>query len=158
MLSFQEKLAIADSFPELQRKDVSLGRVNYHYDQSVTDKKTVIYHLHPNGNGYVYAGELHDYHPDNKGFVNIRDFTAEELRSLIERSIHSLSISAAKASAPMGQAKEERWKNGKGQMLELKFEDEDQMWYIFSGLKLDAAFDTYAEARNYLEEEGFERS
>ncbi|WP_274365890.1 hypothetical protein [Paenibacillus thermotolerans] len=158
MLSFQEKLAIADSFPELQRKDVSLGRVNYHYDQSVTDKKTVVYHLHPNGNGYVYAGELHDFHLDSKGFVNIRDFSAEELHSLIERSIRSLSNSAASVSAPVGQAKEERWKNGKGQTLELKFEDEDQMWYIFSGLILDATFDSYAEAKEYLEEEGFERS
>lgn len=157
MLSFHEKLAIADSFPELQRKDVSLGRVNYHYDQSVTDKKTVVYHLHPNGNGYVYAGELHDFHSDDKGFVNIRDFAAEELRSLIERSIRSLSISGTGASAPIGQAKEERWKNGKGQTLELKFEDEDQMWYIFSGLQLDATFDTYVEAKEYLEEEGFER-
>lgn len=158
MLSFQEKLAIADSFPELQRKDVSLGRVNYHYDQSVTDKKTVVYHLHPNGNGYIYAGELHDFHTDDKGLVNIRDFTAEELRSLIERSIRSLSVSRNGATAPIGQAKEERWKNVNGQTLELKFEDEDQMWYIFSGLNLDATFDTYAEAKEYLEEEGFMRS
>ncbi|TJY42566.1 hypothetical protein E5161_06845 [Cohnella pontilimi] len=158
MLSFEEKLAIADSFPELQRKDVSLGRVNYHYDQSATDKKTVIYHFHPNGNGYVYAGELHDIHSDDKGLVNIREFTAEELRSLIERSIRSLSFSGAGTPAPTGQAKEERWKNGKGQILELKFEDEDQMWYIFSGLNLDATFDTYVEAKEYLEEEGFQRS
>lgn len=157
MLSFQEKLAIADSFPELQRKDVSLGRVNYHYDQSVTDKKTVVYHLHPNGNGYVYAGELHDIHSDDKGLVNIRDFSAEELRSLIERSIRSLRFSGSSTSAPLEQAKEERWKNSKGQTLELKFEDEDEMWYIFSGLNLDATFDTYVEAKAYLEEEGFKR-
>jgi len=158
MLSFEEKLAIADSFPELQRKEVSLGRVNFHYDQSVTDKKTVVYHLHPNGNGYVYAGELQDVRSDDKGLVNIRDLTAEELRSLIERSIRSLSGSGAGASASIGQAKEERWNNGKGQTLELKFEDEDQMWYIYSGLNLDATFDTYAEAKEYLEDEGFERS
>jgi len=158
MLSFAEKLAIADSFPELQRKEVSLGRVNFHFDQSVTDKKTVVYHLHPNGNGYVYAGELHDVRSDDKGLVNIRDFTAEEFRSLIARSIRSLSASGTDASEPAGQAKEERWNNGKGQTLELKFEDEDQMWYIFSGLNLDAAFDTYAEAKEYLEDEGFSRA
>jgi len=158
MLSFEEKLAIADSFPELQRKDVSLGRVNYHYDQSATDKKTVVYHLHPNGNGYVYAGELHDIQTDHKGFANIRDYTAEELRTLIERSIRSLSSSAASESAPAGQAKDERWINRKGHTLDLKFEDEDQMWYIYSGLTLDAAFETYTEAKEYLEEEGFERA
>lgn len=158
MLSFEEKLAIADSFPELQRKDVSLGRVNYHYDQSVTDKTTVVYHLHPNGNGFVYAGELRDVHTDGKGLVNVRDYSAEDFRSLIARSIRSLSGTGASASAPAGQAKEERWSNGKGQTLELRFEDEDQMWYVFSGLSLDAAFDTYAEAKEYLEDEGFERS
>jgi hypothetical protein len=158
MLSFHEKLAIADSFPELQRKDVSLGRVNYHYDQSVTDKKTVLYHLHPNGNGYVYVGELHDFVSDSKGFVNIRDVTAAELRSLIGSSIRSLSMSGTTPLAPTGQAKEEQWKNREGHTLALKFEDEDQMWYIYSGLNLDSAFDTYEEAKEYLEEEGFERS
>src|SRR5690606_1473237 len=122
-------------------------RVNYHYDQSVTDKKTVVYHLHPNGNGYVYAGELQNFQTDRKGFVNIRDFTAEELHSLIERSIRSLSITPSSVPAAMGQVEEERWVNFKGQTLELKFEDEDQMWYIFSGLMLDATFDTYAEAK-----------
>jgi hypothetical protein len=150
MLSFEEKLAIADSFPELERKDVSLGRVNYHYEQSVSDKTTVVYHLHPNGNGFVYAGELEDYDANDKGLVNIRDFTAEQLRSVIEQSIRSLN--------PSGQPKEERWTNNTGQILELKFEDEDQMWYIFSGMNLDATFDTYGEAKEYLEEEGFSRS
>ena len=29
MLTFEEKLAIIESFPELERKDVSLGRVNF---------------------------------------------------------------------------------------------------------------------------------
>lgn len=158
MLSFNEKLAIAESFPELQRKEVSLGRVNFHFDQSVTDKKTVVYHLHPNGNGYVYAGELQDVHSDDKGLVNIRDYSAEEFRSLIARSIRSLSGYETGASSPEGDAKEERWSNGKGQTLELKFEDEDQMWYVFSGLNLDAAFDTYGEAKEYLEDEGFARS
>lgn len=150
MLSFEEKLAIAGSFPELQRKDVSLGRVNYHYEESAFEKKTVVYHLHPNGNGFVYAGELEGYDTDDKGMVNIRDFTADRLRELIGQSILSLS-----AEETGGQAKEERWKNGKGQTLELKLDDEDGMWYVFSGLNLDAAFDTYIEAKEYLEEEGF---
>ena len=58
MLTFTEKLAIIESFPQLQRKDVSLGRVNFHFEESVYDKKIVVQHLHPNGNGYVYAGHL----------------------------------------------------------------------------------------------------
>ncbi|MBB6731804.1 hypothetical protein [Cohnella zeiphila] len=156
MLSFEEKLAIADSFAELQRKDVSMGRVNYHYDQSAFDKKTVVYHLHPNGNGFVYAGELPEYagDADDKGFVNIRDFGAEELRSIIAGSIRSLSGSGADAAAPPTS---QIWQNAKRQKLELKFEEEDGMWYVFSGLNLDAAFESYEEAREYLEEEGFSR-
>ena len=54
MLTFEEKTAIIESFPELTKKDVSLKRVNYHFEGSLYDKKTVIYHLHPNGNGFVF--------------------------------------------------------------------------------------------------------
>jgi hypothetical protein len=158
MLSFEEKLAIADSFPELQRKDVSLGRVNYHCETSVYDKKTVVYHLHPNGNGYVYAGLLKGYDTDEKGLVSIRELSADDLRSLIGQSIRSLTSSSARHSGKAGQAKEERWTNGKKHSLTLKFEDEDQMWYIFSGMDLDSVFETYDEAKEYLEEEGFSRN
>ena len=56
MLTFEQKIAILDSFPELERKDVSLGRVNYHFEGSAHEKKTVGYRFHPNGNGYVFAG------------------------------------------------------------------------------------------------------
>jgi hypothetical protein len=157
MLSFEEKLAVADSFPELQRKDVSLGRVNYQFEESVYDKKTVVYHLHPNGNGFVYAGELAEYDTDDKGFVNIRNFTADELRSIIGQSIRSLSGGDRSAGAN-GSEREERWTNAKKQTLTLKYEDEDQMWYIFAGLNLDATFDTYEEAKEYLEDEGFSLS
>lgn len=92
MLTFEQKLAILDSYPQLERKNVSLGRVNYHYEESQHDKKTVAYHLHPNGNGYVFAGLLRGYEADDKGFVNIRDYSESELRSLLDASITSLSI------------------------------------------------------------------
>lgn len=158
MLSFEEKLAIADSFPELQRKNVSLGRVNYHFEASVHDKKTVIYHLHPNGNGYVYAGLLKGYDTDEKGLVSIRELSADDLRSLIGQSIRSLATHGAGRPGKAAQAGEELWTNSKKQSLKLKFEDEDQMWYIFSGMDLDSVFETYEEAKEYLEEEGFSRS
>src|SRR6478609_3216101 len=94
MLTFEEKLAIVESFPELQRNDVSLGRVNFHFDESVMEKKIVVYRLHPNGNGYVYAEQLNNIYPiDSKGMVNIRDFTEEEFREVIRLSIDSLSES-----------------------------------------------------------------
>ena len=83
MLTFEEKLSIIETFPELQRKDVSLGRVNFHYLESVQEKKIVVQHLHPNGNGFVYAGHMRKKETDRKGFINIRDYTEEELKDLI---------------------------------------------------------------------------
>ena len=170
MLTFAEKLAIADTFPELTRKDVSMGRVNYHYEDSAFEKKTVLYHLHPSGNGYVYAGQLAHYPADEKGFVNIREYGAEELSKLIAASIESLRPAggAAFASAPAdhraverddaGTATDERWENAKNQTLLLKMEDEDHMWYIYAGENLDSAFETYEEAVEYLQDEGFSRA
>ncbi len=34
MLTFEEKLSIIESFPELERKNVSLKRVNFHFEES----------------------------------------------------------------------------------------------------------------------------
>ncbi|MDF2535977.1 MAG: hypothetical protein K0R18_2136, partial [Bacillales bacterium] len=87
MLTFTEKLEIIESFPELTRKDVSLGRINFQYEESFNDKKNIVYHLHPNGNGFVYVGKLRGYDIDEKGMVNIREFSAQDLRSIIEKSI-----------------------------------------------------------------------
>lgn len=161
MLTFEEKLAIADSFPELERRPVSLGRINYHYEQSAYEKKTVVYHLHPNGNGYVYAGELPEgsgYVMDDKGYVNIRDFSAEEMKALIARSIRSLTGAGATPASEPEPSGEETWINAKKQKLSLKFEEEDGMWYLFAGLNLEAAFETYEEAKEYLADEGFARA
>lgn len=161
MLSFQEKLEICLSFAELTRKDVSLGRVNFAYEDSAFDKKTVVYHLHPNGNGYVYAGRLQSVPTDDKGFANIRDAGAEELRGLIARSIASLSpgeealprtaapAPAAAAPAAGGQL----WRGPDKATLTLRHEDE--LWYIWAGSNLESAFETLEEAEEYLREEGF---
>ena len=91
MLTFSEKLTIIESFPQLQRKDVSLGRVNFHFEDSVYDKKIVVQHLHPNGNGFVFAGHLPSKDTDKKGYVNIREYSEVELRDLLHKSIAYLS-------------------------------------------------------------------
>ncbi|MGG6310883.1 hypothetical protein [Paenibacillus macerans] len=176
MLTFEQKLGILESFPELERKNVSLGRINFHYEGSAYEKKTVVYHLHPGGNGFVYAGLLQGYDADDKGFVNIRDLDEKELRSLVRQSIDSLSVrdgglpgtlsatapgspgrsegtaeseaSASRSSSPGGL-----WTNAKGEKLTLKYEDD--LWYIYSGLSLEMAFETREEAGEYLQEEGF---
>ncbi|KPV58352.1 hypothetical protein QJ48_16930 [Paenibacillus sp. A3] len=156
MLTFEEKIAVIESFAELERKNVSLGRVNYHYEQSAYDKKTVVYHLHPNGNGFVYAGHLSGYDTDERGMVNIRDFTVEELRSIVEASIRSLAPKTVQEQAVTGDAEmEERWTGPDNQTLLLLYENE--LWCVYAGLNLEAAFETYGEAEEYLAEEGFSR-
>lgn len=155
MLSFEEKLAIIESFPELTRKNVSLGRVNFHYEDSVFEKKIVVQHLHPNGNGFVYAGNLQNYEVDAKGFINIRDFSEVELRRIVKESIQSLSANSplARENAIIGEGQEERWVNDEGQTLLLVLEEE--WWNVYAGLNLEAAFGSYDEAEDYLFEEGF---
>ncbi|MEW9701664.1 hypothetical protein [Paenibacillus sp. SI8] len=154
MLSFQQKLEILASFPELERKDVSLGRVNFHYEESAFDKKIVAYHIHPNGNGFVYAGQMKGYATDEKGFVNIRECTADELRALVEKSIQSLTRSGDKAGGKKIDG-EERWIDEDDHILTVTFVED--LWYVHAGKNLDAAFETYEEVEEYMQEEGFLR-
>jgi hypothetical protein len=165
MLTFEQKLKIIESFPELQRKNVSLGRVNFHYEDSVYDKKNVVYHLHPNGNGYVYAGFLSGYETDDKYMVNIRDYSAEALRALVQASIRSLSGASDRSAAavisqttPENQtvpSTEERWLSPDKETLTLIHEED--LWNLYFGLNLEFAFETYEEAEQYLLEDGFTR-
>jgi hypothetical protein len=153
MLTFEQKLSIIEAYPKLTRKDVSLKRVNFHYEESGSDKKNVVYHLHPNGNGFVYAEYLDGYDVDEKGMVNIRDFTEEELRNIINESIESLAPRPVIEQAIVGDEEEERWINADNHTLILIYEDE--MWNVYAGLNLDGTFPSYNEAKQYLEEEGF---
>lgn len=155
MLTFEEKLAIIESFPELQRKNVSLGRINFHYEESMLDKKNVVYHLHPNGNGFVYAELLNGYEVNDKGMTNIRDFSEEELRTIIQKSILSLAPKTTVESSIVGDQFEEKWINQDHFTLILV--NEDDMWNVYAGLNLDGTFNSYAEAAEYLDEEGFSR-
>lgn len=157
MLTFEEKLAIIESFPQLTRHDVSLKRVNFHYEGSQHEKKTVVYHLHPNGNGFVYAGLLKGYLKDAKGFVNIRDFSADDLRAIIDASIRSLSVKREQPSqtAATPEQLEETWVDSNQHTLLLQ--QEDSLWNVYHGMNLEASFESYAEAKRYLEEEGFSR-
>ena len=155
MLTFEEKLAIIESFPELERRTVSMGRINFHYEASASDKKNVVYHLHPNGNGFVYGAELNGYKKNEKGMVNIRDFSADELRTIIQKSIHSLTAKETDDVPIIEDHKEETWINENHQTLILVHEED--MWIVYAGRNLDGAFNTYGEATEYLNEEGFTR-
>lgn len=153
MLSFEEKLKIIESFSELQRNDVSLKRVNFQYLESRSDKKNVVYLLHPNGNGYVYAELLSGYDTDEKGMVNIRDFSKKELQTVIEKSIQSLKPMSTEELAVVGDSEEERWMNAENHTLLCV--NEDGFWNIYAGLNLEESFSSYNEAKQHLESEGF---
>lgn len=157
MLTFNEKLAIIEAFPELERKNVSLGRVNFQLPNSISDKKNVVYHLHPNGNGFIYAGHLESYDTDEKGMVNIRDLSEEKIKRLLRESIQALSLveKTTNEEAIIGNQIEERWVDEEKNHLIII--NENDAWNIYFGLNLDATFDTYEEAEAFLKEEGFHR-
>ncbi|WP_088068226.1 hypothetical protein [Gottfriedia luciferensis] len=152
MLTYEEKLAIIESFPELTKKSVSLGRTNFQYEESLKEKKNVVFHLHPNGNGFVYAEGIKGYKTNDKGMVNIRDFSEEELRTIITKSIESLSIEPIFYDDE--EEVEEIWVNANGQILKLV--SEMDMWNVYAGENLDGTFNSYGEACEYLDEEGFD--
>lgn len=165
MLSFEQKLQILESFPELQRKNVSLGRVNFIYEESQSDKKTIALHFHPNGNGFVYTGLTAGYDMDEKGYVNIREYTAEQLKLIVEDSIRTLSTNDEKNTSTINSDSEspnnsdyyfqepEEWKNDDGEILSLNRDDD--LWYVFTGMNIEMVFGTQQEAEEYLREEGF---
>lgn len=150
MLTFEQKCTIIEGFEELTRKDVSLGRVNYHFEDSLYEKTTVVYHLHPNGNAFVYTGNLPGYSPNAKGLVNVRDFGEEQLRTIIADSISFLST-----EEEILPPEEQTWIDTEGHTLLLT--EEDDRWTIYSGENLEDSFGGYEDAAHYLREEGFKR-
>lgn len=148
MLTFEQKQEIIESFPGLTRKEVSMKRVNYHFEDSLYEKTVVVQHLHPNGNGFVYVAGIPGYETDNRGLVNIREATEAELRKAITDSINLLSEAEVEA-API----EEAWVNEEG--IKLKLLEEEGFWNVYHGLNLEESFGDYAEAVDYLKEEQF---
>ena len=91
----------------------------------------------------------------DKGMVNIRDFSADELRTIIQKSILSLTPKTITKAPIIEGQKEEKWINQDRQTLILVHEED--MWSVYAGLNLDGAFNSYGEAAEYLTEEGFTR-
>ncbi|PEJ60117.1 hypothetical protein CN692_02165 [Bacillus sp. AFS002410] len=152
MLTYEEKIKIIESFPELTQKPVSLGRTNFQFEESLKEKKNVVFHLHPNGNGFVYAEGIKGYKTNDKGMVNIRDFSENELRTILSKSIESLSVEPT--FDEYEEEVEEIWINENGQTLILV--SEMDMWNVYAGENLDGTFNSYGEACEYLDEEGFQ--
>ncbi|MGE6489490.1 hypothetical protein [Paenisporosarcina sp. NPDC076898] len=154
MLTFEQKQEIIESYPKLTKKEVSLKRLNYHFEDSLYDKKTVVYHLHPNGNGFVFVGDLKKYQSDSKGMINIREATEAELREMITDSIGILSEEEHYEEEVLNV--EQVWKNREGQ--ELKLIQEDTLWNIYHTHNLEESYGSFEEAEEYLLSEGFRTS
>jgi len=150
MLTFEQKQQIIETFPELTRKEVSMKRLNYHYEDSLYDKTVVVQHLHPNGNGFVYVEGIPGYETDDRGLVNIREATEEELIATIRDAIKALS---SKEEADEEEQVEEVWVNEQGQKLTLL--EEEGFFNIYHGYNLEESFGDYREAADYLKEENF---
>jgi hypothetical protein len=91
MLSFEQKRTIFSSFPELKETEISHGRVNYEYSASKKSRKVLARELHPSGNGYVCGEYINGYDVDPRGWVKIKDFNEEALRTIIKEAIESMS-------------------------------------------------------------------
>lgn len=150
MLSFEQKQQIIESFLELTKKEISLNRVNYHFEGSLHEKTVVVEKLHPNGNGFVYVGDLLKYQNEanDKGLVNIRDYNESELREIVEDAIFYLSEDP-------DQPIEERWRSKEGTIIELVYEK--RSWNVYFQQNLEESFGTREAAVSYLKEEGFNK-
>jgi len=149
MLTFEQKQAIIESFPQLTKKEISLNRLNYRYEESLFEKSIVVEKLHPNGNGFVYVGDLLKYEPiaNDKGLVNIRDFSEVELKEIITDSINYLSEEIDE------QPIVEVWSSREGTKLELVYEKRN--WNVYFNNNLEESFGSKEAALDYLREEGF---
>lgn len=148
MLTFEQKQQIIEQFPELSKKEVSMKRLNYHFDGSLYDKTVVVQHLHPNGNGFVYAAGMKGYEPDDRGLVNIRDYTEDELREIVSAAIRNLSTEEQQQE-PLSEV----WQHPDGAKLTML--EEDGFYNVYHGYNLEEGFGDYEEAVSYLQEEGF---
>ncbi|MFP3917647.1 hypothetical protein U5N28_07540 [Lysinibacillus telephonicus] len=148
MLSFEQKQDIIESFPELTKKEISLNRLNYHFENSLHEKTIVIEKLHPNGNGFVYVGDLLKYEKEanEKGLVNIREYDEQALREIIRDAIDYMS-------EDMETPIVENWTSREGVLLELVHEKRN--WNIYFRNNLEESFGTREAAVEYLFEEGF---
>ena len=146
MLTFEEKQAIIESFPELTKKEVSMKRLNYHFEDSLYDKTIVVQHLHPNGNAFVYLAGISGYEPDSRGLVNVREATEVELRHMIRDSITALGQVEEEVQI------EETWTSGENTLV---LKEEEGFWNVYHGLNLEDSFGDYEEAVGYLKEEQF---
>ena len=103
--------------------------------------------------GLSYVEGIPGYEADDRGLVNIREATEDELKATIKDAIRALSTEEAEEKADMI---EEVWMNGQGQKLTLL--EEEGFFNMYHGYNLEESFGDYKEAADYLKEENFKLS
>lgn len=151
MLSFQEKKAIFESFPELSAQPVSMNRLNYHFEESAVPKTTVVKYLHPkSGNAFVFAGYL-PKEETKEGYISVMESTKEDIIKLVEEAIAYLRLT----EDGYENGYEEIWSDNNGDKLTLQYGD--YMWTVLmSSGAVEAVFKTKEQAEGYLMDEGFD--
>lgn len=150
MLSFDEKKAIFDSYNELESREVSMGRVNYHFANSAVDKTTVVKFLHPkSANAFVYAGYLPKTETKD-GYLSVHDMEEAEIRSLVDAAIDFLK----KTVDGFEEGYTERWHDDRQDELLLTYSHGTWL-VILTTESVEAVFKTKEAAESYLVEEGF---
>lgn len=150
MLSFEQKQEIIETFSGLTKKEISLNRLNYHYEESLYEKTIVVEKLHPNGNGFVYVGDLLKYESEanEKGLVNIREYSESQLREILNDAINYLSEDPEQPII-------EKWTSKNGTVIELIYEK--RSWNVYYQQNLEENFGTREAAVSYLLEDGFKK-
>ena len=149
MLTFEQKQQIIESFPQLVKKEISLKRLNYHFEDSLYEKTIIVEKLHPNGNGFVFIGDLLKYEKEAvKGLVNIRDYSEAQLREIIQDAIDYLGEEEVDEGPII-----EIWSSREGSEIELIYNG--RSWDVFFQDNLEESFGTREAAVEYLREEGF---
>jgi len=80
-------------FQRLREKQDKFDRFFYYFDNSSSRKKIVAREFTESGNGYVFSTYIPEYKDVlyKDGSVCVKDFTAEQLKNIIRKSIDSLS-------------------------------------------------------------------
>lgn len=96
MLSFEEKKAIFHSF-KLEEKQMSNGKVSFHYPESKQRGQVLATQLHSTGNGYVVGKYMSEetikkngFTVDSRGWISIKEFSKKELENVITEAMKSM--------------------------------------------------------------------
>ncbi|PDL31426.1 hypothetical protein AFZ03_09635 [Listeria monocytogenes] len=144
-----EKKALIESINGFELHEISMGRINVHYPASKRDKKIIVKHLHPNGNAFVYAPFLEVEPLDKQGYVNVKDYSENEIRVLLLEAKEFMDSDEDGYKEGLTKI----YQDNSGEKLSLVYEN--KMWVIYTGENLEAVFPTLESAEGYLLDEGF---